>query len=529
MASISMPKPHHRLHALPYHWQAVIVVIIGSFMVMLDTTVVNIALPRIITVFGADVHSSQYVLTFYMLALAIIMPATGYLTDTFGTKRIYMLSMLFFTVGSFLCSAAWNVPSLVLFRVLQGLGGGMLMPLSMTIIFKTVPPEERGTVMGVFGLPMLLGPVLGPTLGGYLVEYVDWRFIFTLNIPVGILGLTLGATLLRETETRTDLKADVKGFLLAGTGFAALLYALSEAPTEGWGDPFILTLLTLGGFCLLAWLWTELTVSEPLVELRVFRSGTYSLATFINFILTTGLFSSMFLLPIFLQNFRGLGAMETGILMLPQALASTITMPLSGKLYDRFGPRPVVTVGLLGLAFSTWELSFLNLDTSSADLTRILLERGLSMGLTMMPIMTVAMSAIPPQLIARSSSLTNVLRQVFGSFGTAIFATVLSTRQTFHQAMLSQVVTPDRLSVQTTLAELQQYLMHSGFGAAQAKGLTIASIYKQVAMNASVIAFQDCFFIAALICLLGIVPTLLLRVKPGLAGGAQRPRQMPAE
>ena len=164
MASISMPKPHHRLHALPYHWQAVIVVIIGSFMVMLDTTVVNIALPRIIIVFGADVQSSQYVLTGYMLALAIIMPATGYLTDTFGTKRIYLLSMLFFTLGSFLCSAAWNVPSLVLFRVIQGLGGGMLMPLSMTIIFTAVPAEKRGTVMGVFGLPMLLGPVIGPTL-----------------------------------------------------------------------------------------------------------------------------------------------------------------------------------------------------------------------------------------------------------------------------------------------------------------------------------------------------------------------------
>ncbi|HEX2922639.1 MAG TPA: MFS transporter, partial [Chloroflexota bacterium] len=184
MSNVPVPKPHRRLRALPYYWQAVIVTIIGSFMVMLDTTVVNIALPRIITVFGADVHSSQFVLTFYMLALAIIMPATGYLTDTYGTKRIYLLSMLFFTIGSFLCSAAWSVPSLVVFRVLQGLGGGMLMPLSMTIIFKTVPPEKRGTVMGVFGLPMLLGPVLGPTLGGYLVEYVDWRFIFTLNLPV---------------------------------------------------------------------------------------------------------------------------------------------------------------------------------------------------------------------------------------------------------------------------------------------------------------------------------------------------------
>lgn len=524
MASISMPKPHHRLHALPYHWQAVIVVIIGSFMVMLDTTVVNIALPRIIIVFGADVQSSQYVLTGYMLALAIIMPATGYLTDTFGTKRIYLLSMLFFTLGSFLCSAAWNVPSLVLFRVIQGLGGGMLMPLSMTIIFTAVPAEQRGTVMGVFGLPMLLGPVIGPTLGGYLVEYIDWRFIFTLNIPVGVLGLLLGATLLRETETHKDLHLDLKGFLFSGVGFASLLYGLSEASSEGWTDPRILMLLVMGSICLLFWLYTELTVDQPLVELRVFRSTTYSLATFVNFILTMGLFSTMFLLPIFLQNFRGLGAMETGILMLPQALASAITMPISGKLYDRFGPRPVVITGLLLLGYSTWELSFLNLYTSNAELTRLLVERGLGMGLCMMPIMTVLMSSIPTHLIARSSSLTNVLRQVFGSFGTAIFATTLSGRQTFHLAMLTQMVTPDRLSVQTTLAGMQQYLVHNGLNAVQAKGVTVMALYKQVAVNASVMAFQDCFYIAGIICLIAVLPTLLLRVKRTAQAGGPRPR-----
>lgn len=527
MAGISVPKPHHRLHALPYHWQAVIVAIVGSFMVMLDTTVVNIALPRIITVFGADVQSSQYVLTGYMLALAIIMPATGYLTDTFGTKRIYLLSMLFFTAGSALCGLAWDVPSLVLFRLLQGLGGGMLMPLGMTIIFKVVPPQERGTVMGVFGVPMLLGPVLGPTLGGYLVEYVDWRFIFTLNIPVGALGLLLGAALLRETETRRDLRLDLKGFLLSAVGFSSLLYALSEAPKDGWDAPHIVALLALGSLSLAAWLWTELTEEQPLLELRVFRSTTYSLATLINFIVTAGMFSTMFLLPIFLQNFRGLGAMETGLLMMPQALASTVTMPISGKLYDRFGPRPVVAGGLLLMAYSTWELSFLNLATSDATLIRVLIERGLAMGLVAMPVMTVAMSSIPPHLIARTSSLTNVLRQVFGSFGTALFATLLSSRQTFHQAMLSQRVTPESLPVQTTMAQVQQYLLQHGFNALQAKGAAVMALYQQVAMNSAVMAFQDCFFIAAVICLVAVIPTLLLR-STGVVQ-RRRPGSMPME
>ena len=526
MATFSIPKPHHRLHALPYYWQAVIVVIVGSFMVMLDTTVVNIALPRIITVFQADVHSTQYVLTGYMLALAIIMPATGYLTDTFGTKRVYLLSMFFFTAGSALCSMAWNVPSLVLFRLLQGLGGGMLMPLTMTIIFKVVPMDKRGTVMGVFGLPMLLGPVIGPTLGGYLVEYVDWRFIFTLNIPVGILGIMLGAALLRETETRDDLHLDVRGFVTSGLGFGALLYALSEAPTDGWGDPFILGLLFLGSLSLVAWVWTELTVDEPLVELRVFKSGTYTLATFINFIITLGLFSSMLLLPLFLQDFRGLGAMQAGILLLPQALASTVTMPISGKLFDKIGPRPVVIAGLLLMGYSTWELSFINMSTSNAGLTRILIERGLAMGLVMMPVMTVAMNSVPPRLIARSSSLTNVLRQVFGSFGTAIFVTLLTTRQTFHAAIYSQSMTSDNPGIRTAIAGIQNTLLQQGLSLVQAKEAMLSAIYGQVMLNSSVMAFDDCFYIAAAVCLVAVIPALFLHTRGGISGTRNQTRPM---
>ncbi len=520
MASASIPRPYHRLHALDYKWQALIVVIVGSFMVMLDTTVVNIALPRIITVFQADVRSSQYVLTGYMLALAIIMPATGYLTDTFGTKRIYLLSMLFFTIGSALCASAWNVPSLVLFRLLQGLGGGMMMPLGMTIIFKVVPPEDRGLVTGVFWMPLLLAPVLGPTAGGYIVEYVDWRVIFTLNIPIGALGLLLGATLLRETETRSDLHPDLKGFILSGVAFGSLLYALSEAPNDGWTAPHILTLLTLGSLGLLAWIWVELTTDQPLVELRIFRITTYSLATLVNFIITAGMFSSMFLLPIFFQNFRGLGAMETGLLMLPQALSSGLVMPISGRLFDRFGPRPLMITGLLLLAYATWKLSFLNLDTSDNEVREILVMRGVAMGLTTMPAMTVAMNSIPPALIARSSSLTNVLRQLFAAFGTAIFATLLQSRQTFHQAMLSQTVTTDRLAVQMTMVGVQRTLLEHGFSAVQAKGMALMALYREVTLSASVTAFQDCFFIAAAICLLALGPAFLLRG----TGVVQRPR-----
>src|SRR5499427_7819587 len=203
------------LHGLDYQYQVLLCSIVGTFMVMLDQTVVNIALPKITTVFNVSVHETQLVVTSYMLALAVIMPATGYLSDTFGTKRMYLVTMALFTGGSLLCGLAWNNASLVAFRVIQGLGGGMMMPLSMTLLFKAVPPQQRNTIMGFYGLPLMLAPVLGPTLGGYLVEYVDWRVIFTLNVPVGIVGIVLGLALLRESEHVPGLKFDLRGFLLS--------------------------------------------------------------------------------------------------------------------------------------------------------------------------------------------------------------------------------------------------------------------------------------------------------------------------
>src|ERR1051325_4883119 len=238
----ALPRPGIRalLHGLDYQWQVLMCAFVGTFMVMLDQTVVNIALPKITTVFGVGVHETQLVITSYMLALAVIMPATGYLSDTFGTKRLYLITMALFTGGSLLCGLAWNNPSLVAFRIIQGLGGGMMSPLGMTMLFQVVPPHRRNTIMGFFGLPLMLAPVLGPTLGGYLVEYIDWRVIFTLNVPVGVVGLFLGITLLRESTHVPGLKFDLRGFLLSAVGFSALLLAFSDAATDGWTSPSIL-------------------------------------------------------------------------------------------------------------------------------------------------------------------------------------------------------------------------------------------------------------------------------------------------
>src|SRR5262245_21719353 len=264
---------------LAYKWLVLICTVVGTVMVMLAQPVVNIALPRITTVFNVGVHETQLVVTSYMLALAVIMPATGYLSDTFGTKRMYLITMVLFTGGSLLCGLAWNNTSLVVFRVIQGLGGGMMMPLGMTMLFKAVPPQERNTVMGFFGLPLMLAPVLGPTLGGYIVEYTGWRVIFTLNVPIGILGLFLGWRLLRESELIPGLKFDLRGFVLSAVGFSALLLAFTDAAFEGWTSPTILARVAIGGVALGLWIWVELTDEHPLLDLRLFKIPVFALSS----------------------------------------------------------------------------------------------------------------------------------------------------------------------------------------------------------------------------------------------------------
>jgi EmrB/QacA subfamily drug resistance transporter len=501
------------LHGLDYQWQVLICAVVGTFMVMLDQTVVNIALPKITTVFGVGVHETQLVITSYMLALAVIMPATGYLSDTFGTKRLYLITMALFTGGSLMCGLAWNNSSLVAFRVVQGLGGGMMSPLGMTMLFQVVPPNRRNTIMGFFGLPLMLAPVLGPTLGGYLVEYVDWRVIFTLNVPVGLLGLFLGFTLLRESRRLTGLKFDLPGFLLSAGGFSAMLLGLSDVGTDGWTSPGVLTKFAIGIVALTGWVWVELTSDHPLLDLRLFKIPMFTLSAMVSFVLTVGMFGGMLLLPLFLQNLRGLGAAETGIILIFQVLPMTILMPVVGRLVDKVGARAMILTGLPLLALTTWQMGALDLTTSDTTIKLWLLARGASMGLVMMPSMTAGLNAVSLPQMSRASSITNVMRQLFGSFGTAMVVTILQSRQTFHTAILSQMVTPENVPLQQLMASARQLGAAQGMSDMQSQAMGVMLAAKQVAMSASVMGFDDVFRVTAVVTLLAIFPALFMKTR----------------
>jgi DHA2 family multidrug resistance protein len=520
MAAIAAPVGQTRVVAQSdnHKWWVLSVAVIGSFMSILDSTVVNIALPKLISVFSTDVHGAQWVLTSYLLALAVVIPLTGFLDERFGGKRVYIVTITLFTIASAMCGFAWSLTAMIAFRVFQGLGGGLIQPLGMSLLLREFRPEERGTAMGVFGIPIMLGPAFGPTLGGYLVQYVDWRFIFYINVPVGIAAVILASRVLRDTPRRLGQKLDVWGIALVCLGSASLLLGIDNGPTDGWGALDVVLEIAVGVAALVAFVWVELTVEQPLLELRLFKSFTFTIAVSVTLVIQIALFGAIFLLPLFLQNLRGLGAMETGMLLIPQALTVAVVMPIAGRIYDRFGPRVLLIPGTALLAFSTYRFHTLDLNTSNLEIIENLMIRGVGMGMSMMPATTTSMNAVPRNLIPRATALTNALQRIAGSFGTAIMSTVLVTRQNFQYAMAAQTVTPMSTGVQLTMAHVRTMPAFATMPVPLLRELGFYIMYEDVQLTAAVRSFDDTFFVAAVICLAAVLMAVVIRNAPKSSG-----------
>ena len=495
---------------LQYKWHVLTVVVIGGFMVMLEITIVNIALPSIMNSFNTSLSRAQLVISMYMLALALIIPTTGFFGDRLGTKRLYTLSVAGFTLGSVLCGLAWDINSLILFRVLQGLAGGMTMPLGMAMLFRTVPRSEQGFFLSLFGLPILLAPILGPILGGYLVETASWRMVFFINVPVGLLGIAIASRLLRETEEIQGLPFDFKGFMLGGIGLTTALLALTRVPEHGWTAADVVVLFSVSGTALAAFVFVELTDPAPLLDLRVFRIPMFALAVSLSLVAVVALISGVFLMPIFLQNVRGMSPIDTGILLMPQALAAAVVLPFAGRLYDRVGPRPLIIIGLIGLSYALFQLHNLNLSTSDSTLVKILVLRGASMGLLVVSTFTLTLSLVPRAQLTRASALANSLRQLAPAFAITAFATILITRQTFHSSNLAQTVTPDSLAVQQVLSSVGTAASQSAVANGQAQQTALQILDGLVQSQAAVNAFDDVFLISAIGVLVAVLPALFL-------------------
>ncbi len=442
---------------LSYKWIVVMVVIFGSFMSILDQTVVNNALPHLQSVFGTNLNSLQWILTAYTLTQGVVTPTTAYFANRLGPKRFYVISLALFTVGSALCGLAWNLPVLIFFRVLQALGGATIFPLAITLLFYEFPPQQRGIATGILGISSLMAPAVGPTLGGYFVTYTDWRLIFYINVPVGIVAIILGLVLLRERKAEGRIRFDLPGFLLAASGLAAVLYALSNASVSGWGSPLVLTTLIVGLALLALLAVVEIQIAnrggQPLIDLRLFANGPFLGSNIANALITFSFFGSMILLPIYMQDLRGLNAFQAGLFTLPLAFAAVLAALISGRLVDRFNPRVVLLPGLVLLGISTWQLAEVSLTTSYTWLILVLAIRGVGLGCLLQPLTVSALSKVARSQYTQASSLNTVTRVTFTSLGIAVLATLVQSRATSHVTSLLQQSRP---APAAALALLQQ-------------------------------------------------------------------------
>lgn len=410
-----------------YRWVAMAVILIGTFMVILDTSIVNVALPQI----GARFHSISavdWIVTVYLLAVGVSIMVTGWLADHFGKKRVFVVSLTVFTLGSLLCACAPSLSALVVARVVQGLGGGALMPLGMAMIYELFEPQDRGMALGIWGVAAMAAPTIGPVLGGFLVTGVDWRVLFLINVPIGVIGIPAAARLLRDVGARDDRPLDAVGLATSAGGLVLVLLALSEAPSWGWTSPVFIATVGAGLVLLASWVVRSLRIATPLIELRLFAIPAFTLTMVVVWLITISQFARLVFMPLEFETLRGASALSVGLMLTPSALGVALTMPLGGRLADRIGARVPVTLGLAVTALSFWPLGHLAVDTPMWAVSGWLFLGGLGLGLALMPNTVIAMNSVHGRYVAQASAVRSLNRQIAGALGTAALASLLASR-----------------------------------------------------------------------------------------------------
>lgn len=512
----SAPSLHHEHDS--YKWWVLASVMIGTFMAVLDATIVNVALPKMMASFGTNIDKIEWVLTSYLLIFAVMLPSSGWIADHLGYKRTYLLGLFLFTFGSFLCSLAWNENALIAFRVVQGAGAGFVMPVGMAIVTRVFPVEQRGTALGFWGIASSASVSLGPLFGGYLVDAFSWHTIFDVNIPIGIIGFFAVMIIQREIKIEVARKFDLIGFLSMSIFLTSLLLALADGNadwnTGGWTSDFILSCFAVSAISFVVFIITEFHVEHPIVELRLMKYRNFALSCIILFIFGLAFFGNSFLLPLFLQNSLGYTALQAGIVFFPVGIVQAFVSPVAGKLTDKVNAKYVVLFGIFLLAYSMYLFSFFSFESENAQIMLPLYLRGFSLGLIFIPLSAIALMEIPREKIAQASGLFNTIRQVGGSFGVAILGSVLARREMFHAQMYSTAVDSSSPVYQKTLAALKHFVISNvGGSPAEVTARAKALIAKNVIGQAFVQGINDDFYAGAVITIVIIIPILFLRLK----------------
>jgi len=412
---------------LPYKWVVAAVFVAGLFIDIMDTTIVNVALKTMADDLGSDLADVEWIVLGYLVSLAVWIPASGWIGDRFGTKRIFLLALFLFTVASALCGLATSLPQLIAFRVLQGVGGGMLTPVGTAMLFRAFPPAERARASTVLIVPTVLAPALGPVVGGYLVTEASWRWIFYVNVPVGAAAMVFGWYFLREHREPTAGRFDVVGFVASGAGLAMLLFGLSEGAENGWTEPRALGPLVAGLVSFVVLVWWERRCAEPILALRLYGERMFRNANIV-LTFTYGSFAGvLFLVPLFLQDYGGLSALESGLATFPQALGVMVSSQVAGRLYPIVGPRRLITAGLLVVAAATLPFLWFDAGTDLWWVRTVMFARGLGMAFSFVPMQAATYANITPADTGRASAIYSTQRQVAAALGVAGLATIWQT------------------------------------------------------------------------------------------------------
>ncbi|MFZ2529044.1 MAG: DHA2 family efflux MFS transporter permease subunit [Rhodococcus sp. (in: high G+C Gram-positive bacteria)] len=485
------------------------VVVLGAIMSILDVTVVSVALPTFMSDFDASYATVAWTMTAYTLALASVIPLTGWASDRFGSKRLYLIALVLFVAGSVLCSMAWDITSLIAFRVVQGLGGGMLMPLGMTIMTRAAGPHRIGRVMAVLGIPMLLGPIGGPILGGWLIETASWHWIFLINLPIGIIAFIAAFVVLPKDEPSKSESFDFVGMMLLSPGLALFLFGVSSIPETGTAaSARVLVNAIIGLILIAAFVFHALRAKNALIDLYLFRNRQLTFAVLTMSVFAIAFFGAGLLFPSYFLQVRGATTLSAGLLLAPQGIGAMLTMPIAGQLVDRIGPGKIVMVGLTLIAGGMAVFTQVGVDTSYVLLLGALFVMGMGMGATMMPTMTAALQTLTDHSIARGSTLMNIVQQVAGSIGTATMSVILT----------SQIVTP--AGAPHGGAEMPDPDMIAQLPPDQQQAIVDA---QQSMLSSLADAFGTTFLVATCIMLLALIPAAFLPRKRSAAPSESAP------
>lgn len=501
-------------------WAITVAVIIGTIMCALDTSIVNVALPHMQGNMGASVEEITWVATGYILSTVIIMPIIGMLSSRFGRKRFYLASIVLFTVASMLCGMAWDLTSIVVFRILQGMGGGAMIPIAQAILRETFPPEEQGMAMGLYGFGVVLGPAFGPTIGGWLTDHYSWPWIFYINVPVGIIDILMIMRFVHDPPylTRDKGKIDFTGLAFMTVGLGALQIMLEKGEQKDWLQSGLIRYLAAVSLVgLILFVWRELVTDRPAVNLRMLKDINFTSGTLLGGMLGMGLYGSLFLLPMFLQQVLGYPAYDAGLALMPRSLAMALVMPFAGKFYNKLGPRILISFGLVVCSLSFYDLSRLSLAVGFWDIFVPQFLQGIGFGMIFVALSTAALSTIGKRSMTDAAGLYNVIRQVFGSVGIAVSATLLTSGEYWQRARLVEQVTVFRDTAAQWYNSLNAAMAHRGADPLTARDMTLRAMDGAVIRQAGMLAYNHVYLLLA--CLFIISLPLVLLLKEGKHDG----------